>query len=255
MKSKIYIISAILLFVLGASCSSKQKTTKKVIPMGDSSLTSLDWDGTYQGILPCGDCEGIQTQIVLSKDLSYVLETRYIAKDEKIFQTKGTFKWDATGSKIILDNSGNQMYLVGENRLIHLDSDGKKITGDLAENYIHEKEKTELTGKYWRLSELNGQPVKPENREPFITFYKEENRVNGNNSCNTFNGKYEISDGNKIKFSPFMMTRMACIDNKTEDEFMKALEISTVYSVTEKTLILSDSENQELAKFEAVFFK
>jgi heat shock protein HslJ len=155
----------------------------------------------------------------------------------------------------MLDNSNKQSYLVGENRLFHLDIDGNKITGNLADNYILEKQKIELTGKYWKLMELNGQPAKPENREPFVTFYKEDNRVNGNNSCNTFNGKYEINEGNKIKFSSFMMTRMACIDNKTEDEFMKALETTTSYALTEKTLILSDSENHELAKFESVFFK
>jgi copper homeostasis protein (lipoprotein) len=57
-------------------------------------MTSIDWAGIYQGILPCADCEGIKTQIVLNKDLSYVLETQYLGKDEKIFQAKGTFKWN-----------------------------------------------------------------------------------------------------------------------------------------------------------------
>ncbi|MDZ7605570.1 MAG: copper resistance protein NlpE [Cyclobacteriaceae bacterium] len=79
---------------------------------------------------------------MLNKDLSYVLETQYLGKDEKVFQTKGTFKWDKSGSKITLDNSENQMYQVGENRLFHLDKDGKRITGNLAGQLYNGKRKT-----------------------------------------------------------------------------------------------------------------
>ena len=93
MKSKIYLIATILFLVFGTSCNS-QKITKKAISTSDNSMTSVDWPGTYQGVLPCADCEGIQTQIVIQKDLSFVLETRYLGKDQQIFQTKGTFQWN-----------------------------------------------------------------------------------------------------------------------------------------------------------------
>lgn len=254
MKIRIYLTIVILLFVYATSCKSQQKTVKKAISTGDNSMTSLDWDGTYQGVLPCADCEGIQTQIVIQKDLSYVLETRYKGKDEKIFLAKGTFQWDVNGSKITLDNPGKQCYLVGENRLFQLDKDGQRITGNLADNYILEKEKIELNGKYWKLVELNNLPVKPENREPFVTFYNDENRVNGNNSCNTFNGKYEIDNGNKIKFSQFMMTRMACIDNNIEDKFMKTLEVTESYILSADALVFRDSEGKILARFQSDYF-
>ncbi len=36
-------------------------------------MTSVDWPGTYQGILPCADCEGIKTQLLINKDLNYIL--------------------------------------------------------------------------------------------------------------------------------------------------------------------------------------
>lgn len=256
MKIQNIILILLILSIGIISCKSTQKAPKfEVQTKGDNSMNSLDWDGTYQGILPCADCEGIQTQILLNKDLSYLLETKYVGKDEKIFQTRGIFKWDKSGRKITLDNSENQMCQVGENKLFQLDKNGNIITGELASNYILEKETIEISGKYWKLVELNNQPIKVENREPFIKFNKVENGVNGNNSCNSFNGKYEISDGNKIKFSPFMMTRMACIDNNTEDEFMSALEAATSYILTENILVLSDSENHELAKFKADFFK
>ncbi len=238
-----------------ASCkSSKKAQTNEVKTIADNSMTSVDWSGTYQGILPCADCEGIKTQLSLNKDLSYILETQYLGKDEKVFQTTGTFKWNDAGSKITLDNS-EQMYQVCENRIFQLDKDGNRITGEIANKYILQMEKTELTGKYWKLVRLNGKPVQPGEREAFIRFDAEDNRVHGNSSCNMFNGKYELPEGNWIKFTPFTMTKMACIGNNIETEFMQVLEKTTNYSLTSNELILQDEYETTLAKFEADFFK
>ena len=118
-----------------------------------------------------------------------------------------------------------------------------------------QKEKIELTGKYLKLVRLNGKQVEAGSREPFIRFRAEDTRVNGNSGCNMFNGKYELAEGNRIKFSPFAMTKMACMDNNTEEEFMKVLEKTTSYSLTSNELILQDEFETTLAKFEADYFK
>ena len=256
MKTKNAILILVLLFISIASCKSSKKTqATETITTADNSMTSVDWPGTYQGILPCADCEGIKTQILLNKDLSYILETQYLGKSDSVFQEKGKFEWDKTGSKIKLDNANKQIYQVGENLLFHLDKDGNRITGDLASNYIMEKEKTELTDKYWKLVRLNGKPVESGEREAFIMFEKVESRVHGNSSCNMYNGKYDLLEGNRIKFSPFAMTRMACIGNNIETEFMQIFEKTTSYSLTWNELILQDEYETTLAKFEADFFK
>jgi copper homeostasis protein (lipoprotein) len=218
-------------------------------------MNSVDWQGTYLGVLPCADCEGIKTRIVLNKDLSFIIETSYLGKEPKVFQTKGAFTWDENGGIITLGETEKQMYLVGENKLIHLDKNGKKITGDLADKYILKKETIELTGKYWKLVRLNGKSVENAQREPFIRFINEDNRVNGNSSCNMFNGKFELTQGNGIKFSPFAMTKMACVGNNIENEFMQILEKITNYSLTENELLLQDEYETTLAKFEADYFK
>ncbi len=255
MKNLIRSVISALFILTVISCNSQQKAiTKTQNARGDSSLTSVDWQGTYQGTLPCADCEGIKTQLVLNDDLSYILKTKYLGKSDSVFQEKGKFTWDNSGSNIQLENSGGQSYQVGENILFHLDKNGKRITGDLAEKYKLEKERTEITGKYWKLARLNGKQVKPGNREPFIRF-NAENGVSGNSGCNNFNGKYEISEINKIKFSPFAMTKMACIDNNTEDEFMQAIGKTTGYSLTSDTLIFQDEFETTIAVFEADFFK
>jgi heat shock protein HslJ len=256
MKAQNVIMVLFILFMGLASCKSAKKVQSlEVKATSDNSMTSVDWVGTYQGVLPCADCEGIKTQIVLNKDLSYILETQYLGKDEKVFQSKGTFKWNESGSKITLDNENKQMYQVGENQIFHLDKDGNRITGEFANNYILEMEKTELTGKYWKLVRLNGKTVETTGKEAFMRFEDEDNRVHGNSSCNIFNGKYELLEGNKIKFSPFAMTRMACIGNNIESEFMQIFEKTTSYSITSNELILQDEFETILAKFEAIYFR
>ena len=255
MKTQVCLIILSLFIVSITSCKSQQKAaTKTVIVSGDNSRTSVDWAGVYNGILPCADCRGIKTQLVLNADLTYILKTQYLEKSDSIYQKKGKFSWNDSGSEITLDISDHQMYQVGENVLFQLDKNGNRITGDLADKYIMEKEKVEIKGKYWRLVRLNGHDIKSDNREPFIRL-NIDNSVNGNSSCNNFNGKYELSQIKKIKFSPFAMTRMACINNNIEDEFMQVIEKTTSYSVSTNKLILQDEFETSLAIFESDFFK
>lgn len=255
---KTFPVTIFLIFIITGiiSCNLPKKTAiNKQIHESGNSMNSVDWQGTYLGVLPCADCEGIKTRIVLNKDLSYTIETSYLGKEPKVFQTKGAFTWDENGGKITLADSENQVLQVGENCLIQFDKNGRKITGDLADKYILKKEKIELTGKYWKLVRLNGKPVENTQREAFIRFIAEDNRVNGNSSCNMFNGKFELTQGNGIKFSPFAMTKMACVGNNIENEFMQILEKITNYSLTENELILQDEYESTLAKFETDYFK
>ena len=108
-----------------------------------NSQNALDWQGTYKGITPCADCEGIETKVILNKDLTFVIQTKYLGKgDAKVFEEKGNFTWDNTGGIVLLQGLKGipSQYKVGENRLIQLDMEGKVITGPLAEKQILIKE-------------------------------------------------------------------------------------------------------------------
>lgn len=105
---------------------------------GDNSSNSLDWQGIYKGIVPCADCEGIETNLLLNKDLTYSLKTKYLGKNGTTVNEKnGSFLWNKDGTIITLDGIKNppSQYLVGENKLIQLDMSGNRITGALAEKY------------------------------------------------------------------------------------------------------------------------
>lgn len=102
-----------------------------------TSQNSLDYWGIYKGILPCADCEGIELIIELNSDFSYSKKTTYLGKgDDKPIESSGIYSWNEAGNTITLagEESPNQ-YFVGENVLFHLDLDGNRITGDLAEKY------------------------------------------------------------------------------------------------------------------------
>lgn len=104
----------------GASAAS---TTQA--PDGHNSRNALDWAGVYEGVLPCADCPGIKTRLVLRGDGSFALTTQYIDRQVTGQTVSGRFTWNAAGSVIALDAAaGGQQYAVGEGRLLQLDRDG-----------------------------------------------------------------------------------------------------------------------------------
>lgn len=100
---------------------------------------SFDWQGTYKGVTPCADCEGIETLIVLNNDLTYSIKTKYLGKGNgKVFEDTGSYIWNKSVGIIVLEGmeGSPSKYKVGENQLIQLDLEGNVISGALAEKYV-----------------------------------------------------------------------------------------------------------------------
>jgi len=134
------------------SCNQKTKeltendkhTTElaeEAVPDLHHAQNALDWDGIYKGILPCADCEGIETTLELKKDLTFIIKETYLGiPKESTFKEQGTFTWNENGTTITLNDENRFMsYWVGEDTLTMLDLNGNKITGDLADMYILRK--------------------------------------------------------------------------------------------------------------------
>ena len=62
-----------------------------------------EWEGTYTGVVPCADCEGISTTLTLNRDMTYALQTRYLGKGFQTYDRRSTFRWDNTGKVAILN--------------------------------------------------------------------------------------------------------------------------------------------------------
>ena len=117
-------------------------TTNPIKAMNDghNAKNSLDWNGEYEGVLPCADCEGIKTTILLKDNGTYTITTKYLGKGEEE-TVEGTFEWDAAGTVITLIDGNEEAYKlkVVEGAIQKLDIEGKEITGELAELYFLQK--------------------------------------------------------------------------------------------------------------------
>lgn len=263
MKIKMHFFMASLVCMTLLACrsekSAEEANSEKVMatayPDTHNSQNSLDWNGVYQGVVPCADCEGIETRITLKSDGTFLRSLKYLGKDRNAFFDQGNFTWDTSGSKIRLtgENGETQMYQVGENILFHLDKEGNRITGDLADNYKLIKNPTDprLEGKKWVLVELRGKPVvqKEGSREGFIQFDMETSTASGNSTCNGFSGGYELKGQNQITFGNIAGTMMACPDMATEQAFYGVLKQADNYSIADTIMTLNKAKMAPLAKF------
>lgn len=226
---------------------------------GHNSRISVDWNGIYKGTIPCADCEGIQTELTLMEDGSFERNTTYLGKDGETHNEKGNFTWDDSGSNVTLalEDGKTQEYKVGENMLFHLDREGNRITGDLADNYILTKNKTDarLENKKWVLTELMGQEItfEDENSQAFLMFDSTSGRVSGHDSCNRVMGSYEILEGNRLTFGRGMAsTMMACPDMEIADGFNEVMNKADNYTVADGVLSLNKARMAPLARFKLV---
>ncbi len=143
---KISLLSILLGLCFLSSCGGSQKTNDKGGYVTTSDTTTLqsvnEQDSiilhTYFGVLPCADCMGIETFVKLEENNTYTQQITYLDTDKPVFKEKGKFKWCAKSRLLTLISNKNDTtrFEVGENNITLLGKDGKKPTGELAENYI-----------------------------------------------------------------------------------------------------------------------
>jgi len=130
-------LQLLILIVLFSACNSIKKS--KDFTDEHDSKNSLDWSGTYEGTLPCADCSGMETQLILNQDQTYSLSTKYQGKSEEVFNRKGVFQWNGEGNAIKLKMDGkpslDHQYLFIEKGLLKLDRKGNKMDGNLKDQY------------------------------------------------------------------------------------------------------------------------
>ncbi|QED37569.1 copper resistance protein NlpE [Antarcticibacterium arcticum] len=144
-----YLLLSILSLFLFTSCQnpSQNKTTVADLPMeynpladGHNSRNSLDWAGTYSGVLSCKDCRAVETYITLNADNSFNLTRIYLETEVDTFEvikTDGTFTWNEIGSAITLEGLQDEMpnFKVGEQFLIPLDVNGLEVRPEPGNNF------------------------------------------------------------------------------------------------------------------------
>jgi len=125
------------------------------------------------------------------------------------------------------------------------------------ENVPPTKPDASLTNTYWKLIELNGQPVAlgAGNQELRMVLTSEGDRVQGFSGCNKFTGNYQQGD-TQLHFKPLASTRMACITGmEQEKHFLDMLGNVVRYALIGESLSLYDRQNQLILRFESVYLK
>lgn len=259
----IYLTICLFLAIFLWSCGQTSNQTSSQNPdQAHSSRVSLDWSGTYYGVLPCADCEGIATTIHINEDETFEIHMKYLGKDDNnTFVNNGHFEWDEAGNIITLEGIeyGANHYQVGENSLIQLDINKNRITGELADMYVLGKkvlssEEVLLHGIYWKLIEVGGIAIDgtKENLKQAhlkLDFYKM--RAYGAGGCNNFFGEIEMPSSGKLKFNRMASTMMACPDMETDKLLFSAFENTDSYSVSEGILTIAGGA-RSLAVFKAI---
>jgi uncharacterized lipoprotein NlpE involved in copper resistance len=106
-----------------------------------STQNSVDFAGTYKGITPCADCEGIEVELTINMDSTYSHSMKYLGKgDGQPLVKTGKYVW-IDGGTIQLEGvaDGPSKFKVGEGRIWQLDMQGNKIEGEMADKYILNK--------------------------------------------------------------------------------------------------------------------
>lgn len=136
------IFASILTSTFLFSCENKKEepitqSTEETFKDEHTAKNSLDYLGTYKGTLPCADCEGIEMTITLNKDETYTSTLKYLGKEEKELKDMGDYIWLEDGYRLSLEGIDTPpvFYFVAEGKLIQLDQEGNKITGNLEKNY------------------------------------------------------------------------------------------------------------------------
>lgn len=107
---------------------------------------SMGYAGVYKGTLPCADCEGIETAIVLNDDNTYQKTSTYLKGNKPgEFEETGVYELNKNTDVITLipsknrDEGQSNLYLLEENQLTFLNKDGSKVEGEMADLYVLEK--------------------------------------------------------------------------------------------------------------------
>ncbi|HNP17822.1 MAG TPA: copper resistance protein NlpE N-terminal domain-containing protein [Fulvivirga sp.] len=257
MSIKLIACSAILAIAFTSCHQTKKVSTIDAVPTADShtAQNSLDWQGTYYGVLPCASCEGIETELTIADNANYVLIQQYLGEENSTFTTKGSFHWEGNVIKLASSNEGDspKIFKVEEGKIRQLDLEGNPVTGKMANLYVLTKNgNSEVEDRKWKLIELDGKPVEGSADTHFIIFHSKNNRIEARADCNALNFNYSIRNKYVLTVSGGISTQMACPGQQLEQKFIKAIEEADNISVNNTSLSINKGRMAPLARFELV---
>ena len=112
-----------------------------------------------------------------------------------------------------------------------------------------------LRNTYWKLTELNGGPVKPGEGRELHMILKATDQVSGYSGCNQFTGSVTATD-TTIALGPLAATRRMCESVMDQEmEFLQALENAARYVISGEDMSINDAHGAIIMRFVAVYME
>jgi len=218
----------ILLALAATLSAAAQQSSAGALPAqpGDmhNSRNSLDWAGTYEGVLACTDCPSTKIRLTLNNDGSYRLVTRAQGSRNAEKSVFGVFLWQPGGNAITLDErGGRQQFSVGEGRLTQLRPENGAATNTTRNLVLtltapapHSGDLEQKLGRYrWTLAfatDAGNHPIaglSPVHDHPVVLTFT-GSRLSVQGQCNRFGGGYQVLASNQLTANVGASTMMAC---------------------------------------------
>lgn len=139
MKKSFYLLVTVVITMGFFACGAKHTEENK------------NFVGTYQGELPCADCEGINTILTLKSDSTFTLDELYNKGSQGAifhYHSYGKIVFGEKGKISLTDNDDKTRYYeLGDSTITMLDTEGKRIEGETAPFYTLKKIEGELPAK------------------------------------------------------------------------------------------------------------
>jgi heat shock protein HslJ len=189
-----------------------------------NSRISLDWAGTYEGILPCARCPGTKIRLTLNDDGSYRMVTQAQGSQNAERSVSGVFTWQPSGNAITLDErGGRRQFAVGEGRLMLLrpgggasQSPATNVVLTLTAPAPHSEGLEQQLERYrWTLVsalDANNRRIAglPPGQDRPVVLSFAGSRLSIQGPCNRLVGGYRVTAANQLTVNVAASTMMAC---------------------------------------------
>lgn len=155
----------------------------------------------------------------------------------------GTFKVSIAQGECS-DNMSENTYNYKVVVEIKKDNESQPVTYEGCGNYVTDYRLNDI----WVLEELEGEKVTAESFSkelPNMEIDTKENRFSGHAGCNRMTGAL-FFEKNVLRFTDVVTTKMLCPPTNKEEDFLKALQASTTYTIENNRLHLSNPDGKKL---------
>ncbi len=143
-RNKFLLLSASMIVAAAmTSCMNSSKKTSEqqdMVPVAQEVSVAKPFIGTYEGTLPCADCDGNKVTLSILEDGTYQLKNVFLGKEDNNSEECGTYKVSDGVIELVTPSSGRKTYYkVQENSVALCDSTGALNEGELADMYVLKK--------------------------------------------------------------------------------------------------------------------